>query len=137
MNKTLKKWSDDVAEYEIVQVGDHTPYAEKGHPCGYCKFEKDPVRECGHDSILAYVPVHGGITYNEREYGKWIYGFDMAHGWETPELQGDIDYITAECEKMARCIVIAAKYETRYDEAYREESDYMAVVNEFLAECGE
>lgn len=51
---------------------------------GYVAFNKRhsplPVRDRGiGDGILAYVPVHGGITYINKDQTACVFGFDTAH----------------------------------------------------------
>lgn len=83
------------------------------HYCGYCIFPKRPVKEPGYNGILRYVPVHGGITYdNERSDGTMCYGFDCGH-IDSPSGPTE-DWLTGQCEMMADSIKAARRIENQY-----------------------
>ena len=107
--EATKTWEREGVTFSIAQM-------PLGHYCGYCRFPKRPTIEEGYDGILAYVPVHGGLTYAESDAdGTMVYGFDCAHSGddENPE-RSDIDWLTAECERMAVGIAVAAEFEEAY-----------------------
>jgi len=105
----VKTWKfEDVECYLVLQ--------SSGYYCGYVRFPTRPVQEEDYEGILTYVPVHGGITYasNQAEEGM-VYGFDCAHsGDEYNTTMLDTEWLTAECEAMARAIKVAAVYEQEY-----------------------
>lgn len=97
-------------------VENHTAsYLGAGNYNGYVRFPKRPVQEKGYDGILTYVPVHGGITYAEEDDKGMVYGFDCAHfGDEDNPKLNDLQWMRAECRRLARGILIAADYEPQY-----------------------
>lgn len=104
---------------------------------GYCEFPERPTIEQGDGGILAYVPVHGGITYaSEGEHGEMVYGFDCGHAGddERPELLA-FGWLRAECEKMAACIKAAVPFEERYLLA-RTDDAKIAIVDEYAEQVG-
>jgi len=106
--------------------------------CGYCIFPKRFLIERKYDGIVTYVPVHGGITFaEEREDGSMVYGFDCAHAGDEkkPELK-DIEWLKRECERMAKALKIAKKYEKRYLLA-KDNKERAKVIEEFLKEVKE
>jgi len=122
MTETVDVWISDGKWFEIKRNtaptvrGPDYHIEERTWYCGYCTFERRPVREDGYGGILTYVPVHGGITFSHEDVdGKMTYGFDCAHVDDElrPELM-DAAWLRAESEKMARCIEIAAKHEEAY-----------------------
>ena len=113
--KALETWKADGATFSIIErnifgLSIGAPYN------GYVRFPSRPVKEEGYQGIMTYVPVHGGITYaEESEDGSMVYGFDCAHFGDenNPELF-EIDWVKAECQRMASAISIAAAYEDEY-----------------------
>jgi len=88
-----------------------------GHYCGYCRLPSRPTIETGYRGILTYVPVHGGITYANEDATDctMVYGFDCGHfDDEKNPLLRDLDWLSAECERMAEWISEAARFEERY-----------------------
>lgn len=81
---------------------------------GYVVFKKRPVREQGYDGILAYVPVHGGITFCEQDGSEVMYGFDTVHYNSHEFPRTDHEWIKQQILVMIYGIKIAAKVELRY-----------------------
>lgn len=82
---------------------------------GYIAFPKRPVRELGYEGILAYVPVHGGITYAEqKEDGSMEYGFDTAHSHSDQFPRTDVSWIKEQLRELAEGIMRAAEVEDKY-----------------------
>lgn len=81
---------------------------------GYVLFPQRPVRELGYGGILNYVPVHGGITYAEKEGRGMVYGFDTAHAHSESVTRHDPEWVRGQCQIMASGIMQAAKVEARY-----------------------
>ncbi|MEN6426082.1 MAG: hypothetical protein ABFE13_12005 [Phycisphaerales bacterium] len=108
-------WEHDGLKFTVLFVDMHYgPHG--GHYCGYVRFPKRPVREPGYEGIIAYVPVHGGVTYDHQdEDGSMVYGFDCGHYDDdnNPDLRNP-KWLHDECERMAVAILLAAKYERRY-----------------------
>lgn len=108
-------WNKDGAIFTILKT-DSTYYPN--HYCGYVRFPKRPVIETSYYGILAYVQVHGGITFAEedKDNKSMAYGFDCAHpGDDAPSsLTRNIDWLIKECYKMCTGISIAAGYEEEY-----------------------
>lgn len=128
-DKATETWEKDGIGYSIVQ---HSSY---GHYCGYCRFPERPLIEEGYFGIATYVPVHGGITYAKQDVdGSMVYGFDCAHAEddEKPETR-DVEWLKAECERMAEAIKIAVRYESLYLKATNSE-DRAFLIDEY---CGE
>lgn len=98
----------------------------KGHYCGYVRFAGCPLKHYdGYDGILAYVPVHGGLTFAERHKdGSTVYGFDCNHYNDND--QYPVEWVKAECERMGDYIHIATKYEARYLDIPEEETEKRA-----------
>lgn len=103
-------WKADGATFSIVK---HDYFG--GTYCGYVRFPKRPTIEESYKGILTYVPVHGGITYAEENKDGMVYGFDCNHAYDAsnPSLK-DMDWLKAECHRMAKCISIAAAHEEEY-----------------------
>lgn len=107
----VKSWQDDIASYEIkklfwsVEAKAIAPSLHDYH-CGYCTIGPDIIR-VDERHIEENVDVHGGVTFSHPGdvRGNWTFGFDCAHvdDENNPQLQ-DIDWLTAECESMARQI---------------------------------
>jgi hypothetical protein len=113
------------------------------HLNGYVRFPKRPVRERGYDGLLAYVPVHGGITYAKAEPHQYpesrsmVYGFDCAHaGDEARECCQDPEWVREEAIRMGKAILLAKKYERRYLRNTTNKGK-AKVIDEYLAECRE
>lgn len=106
---TVASWEKDGITHFVIK------HPSLGHYCGYCRFLQRPVEEDGYGGILMYVPVHGGITLAEQSEEGMTYGFDCAHSGDDnrPECR-DLDWLRAECERMAMGIQLAAHYEARY-----------------------
>jgi len=111
---------------EVVELHCHTPNLYRvllGDDCnvstwlcGYAIFPKRPLREEGYLHTLAQaVPVHGGITYAEQKPEGYAYGFDCAHAGDggVPQRQ-DPDWVLAEADRMAKCLLLARQYEPKW-----------------------
>lgn len=86
---------------------------------GYVRFREMPLSG---SKFMAYVPVHGGITYGKRGYdGSYIYGFDTNHAGDTkhPDIQST-EWLENECRKMGRSIMASVKFENEYLNAKNE-----------------
>jgi hypothetical protein len=81
---------------------------------GYVTFKEKPLVEPGYKGILAYVPVHGGITYCCHDELGSVYGFDTNHGTSPKYPIRDIAWIKEEISVMARGIIYAASIEEAY-----------------------
>ena len=102
---------------EAGEIGGHEYWIVRG-PFeglnGYVVFPKRPVREPGYDGILAYVPVHGGITYAEADDLGMVYGFDTAH-YDSDEFpRYDHDWVKGQIKVMLDGIKKAAEIEDKY-----------------------
>ena len=127
-SQATETWERDGVTYSIVY------HEGMGQPCGYCRFAKRSVREEGYDGILAYVPVHGGITYAERDDdGSIVYGFDCAH-YNSPPAP-DTAWLHEQCELMARAILAAKPYEKRYLRCVSQKGK-AKVLDEYLESIG-
>jgi len=102
---------------------DGVEYLVLPHPCadrgigglnGYVCFKEKPVKEQGDGGILAYVPVHGGITYSSHEDGMSVYGFDTGHCDSDEYPIRSHEWIKEQCAIMARAIRLAASLEDEY-----------------------
>ncbi len=135
----VRSWDGDEGVVFSIVIQDRL--GDPGHPCGYARFPKRPVREEGYRGIMTFVDVHGGITYaSEDEDGSMVYGFDCSHSgdwsrWDPTGRQWTEDEVAEQCERMAFGIVTAAKYEEDYllasDAEQRAE-----VIDRFHAEIG-
>lgn len=86
-----------------------------GHACGYARFPSKPVKEDGYYGILTYVPVHGGITYAEKDDAGMVYGFDCAHsGDDCDPRTWDTEWLKGQCHVMVDAIIAAATVEDEY-----------------------
>ena len=109
----LRVWEEDGLTLSILRM-------KRGHLCGYVRFPSRPVREIGYKGILAFVPVHGGITYaSEEDDGSMVYGFDCSHAgdWSPHDTSGK-NWTEGEAEtetrNMASGIRHAIPFEARY-----------------------
>lgn len=139
-NNTMKSWQKDELTLEVIWVRDHF--------CGYVTFKKRPFREQHYNGFLAYVPVHGGITYaHEEKDGKMTYGFDCAHCNDYVEYsfrtslpqtghKWTLEEVVAETEKLAKGLQVALKYELRYLRNISNKGK-AKVIDEYLKEIGE
>ena len=130
-SKAIKQWEKDGVSFSIIL---------DRHHCGYCRFPERPTAEEGYNGILTYAPVHGGLTYAEQdEDGSMVYGFDCAHSGDDsrPELR-DLDWLTAECEKMATAIKAAVSVEEGYllSETEEEKAVVISSYHEALGQEG-
>lgn len=126
-----EQWVDEKGlVYSLVQVS-------MGHYCGYVTYPARLAQEEAYSGILAYVPVHGGITLAEEAFdGAMTYGFDCMHvGDDTDPNCTNIDWLKMQCEMMAQGIDIAIRYETKYLAASGEER--LVVITEYLNEVAE
>lgn len=82
---------------------------------GYAVFKNKPVRENDYNGILAYVPVHGGITlcHHEKD-GKVVYGFDTLHYNSQEYPRTDKEWVKGQISIMIAGIKQAAKVELKY-----------------------
>ena len=88
---------------------------------GYLYFKKRPVREKGYDGILAYVPVHGGITYATGEKdGSIVYGFDTAHCDSHDFPRFNSEWIKGQLRIMLKGILKAKSVELKYLKAIKQ-----------------
>lgn len=119
-SQAVKQWEKDGVSFSLIQADNAL---SRKHYCGYCRFSERPVIEQGYDGILAYVPVHGYITYAEQDKdGSMVYGFDCAHSGDDSRSElHNLNWLTAECEKMAEAIRSAALIEEEYLQSETEE----------------
>ena len=70
--------------------------------CGYAAYQGNPLAGLGYE---INVSVHGGMTLSE-DIGEWhVFGFDCAHARDHFDpCCRDLDWLTAECERMAASI---------------------------------
>lgn len=111
MRVVIKQWTKDDLEFEITQVSIEkevvAQLAALGiQTCWYCGYVTFPfVPDVDPDNI----EVHGGITYHNEENDRATLGFDCNHyGDEMDDRLSDIDWLTAECERMAANIIEAS-----------------------------
>jgi len=95
-------------QYWIVPASFHGGYN------GYVVFPKRPVKEREHEGIINYVPVHGGITYAEKDKLGMVYGFDTCHYNSDDFPKNDMKWIKKQCEIMIKGILAASKVEKEY-----------------------
>lgn len=107
--KASALFEEDDIIYSIVKQ-------EFGHYCGYVRFPRRIVREPGYDGILAYTPVHGGITYAEADSldGSMVYGFDCAHSNSHELPTNDPEWLLWQCRLMRWGICFLAPAESLY-----------------------
>ena len=88
------------------------------HNCGYVIVDKDhPLYEISYQDIPNF-EVHGGVTFSGNisdiapEHKLWAIGFDAAHSGDKTLGIGypgdtfkDVDYMTKECENLAKQII--------------------------------
>jgi hypothetical protein len=127
---------DSDPDPEIRRIGARYS-AEFGKYNGYVQFPNLPTVAPGYKGILAYVPVHGGITYFQQWWdGSVTYGFDTGHSHseEMGETINDMGWLMAEAESMARNILIVARFEPYYLNARTEERKAVVLnrMNRFL-----
>ena len=140
-NKAVEVWKDESGvQYSVVRC-EHSDISLRydlrgGHYCGYCRFVERPLVEPGDKGIATYVPVHWGITWAQGDEDGMVYGFDCNHHGdsENPQVE-DIEWVKAECERMARGILLAAEYEEEY---LTSEGDARGeVLDRYIAQCRE
>jgi hypothetical protein len=110
IRETIKEWTKDGVRYEIVKVTLNLPDAPPDMVermktmmqfdwyCGYCRIALEDMKVDPHK-----IDVHGGVTYGEKHSdGTVTIGFDCNHYQDEndPNLK-DIDWLTAECERMS------------------------------------
>ncbi len=125
-DKADKTWQKGDATFSIWFCRDHY--------CGYVRYPKRFTIESGYDGFLTYVPVHGGLTYTKEDTnGSIVYGFDCAHCDDGGNpLCRDLDWLTAECERMDTALRLAPEYEKRYLVAATNK-DKAAIIEEYHA----
>ena len=96
--------------YEYFVMLAPTEYAYNG----YVVFPKKPVKENDYNGILAYVPVHGGITLCEHTKEGVIYGFDTVHYNSHEFPRTNLDWIKSEIKVMIDGILTAKEVELKY-----------------------
>ena len=124
-------WENGGLSYQLIN--------RSGFYCGYVRFPERPVREEGHDGLLTYVPVHGGITYANTDGQSAMYGFDCAHLGDASDPRcSDVDWLKAECERMGAGILTAGRYEDEYLRAasYEEKAAVIGRYHEEMARAG-
>jgi hypothetical protein len=89
------------------------PFLEVGYN-GYAVWKERPLVEPGFYGVLAYVPVHGGITYAEHDELGTVYGFDTAHANSEGFPIRDIEWIKHEILMLILGVEMAAKIEPEY-----------------------
>lgn len=111
-NEELRRAKAQRAKQDIIDILQRLS-DECGYN-GYIHFKKRPVREKGYNGIMAYVPVHGGITYASEDKQGIVYGFDTAHATQEGVPIRDRAWIKSEIQAMRRGILRAAKVEKKY-----------------------
>ena len=107
----IERGEIDGCEYFILRA----PLGSQEALNGYCVFKKRPTRETGYNGILTYVPVHGGITYAERDKdGSMVYGFDTLHCDSHEKPRTDPEWIKGQIQVMIAGIRKAAEVEGKY-----------------------
>jgi hypothetical protein len=113
----VKEWNDGESRAYCITRSTETFGRNPNWHCGYIMFPKCPMQRPGYMDFLAYTPVHGGLTYAQEMpgTGRYVYGFDCAHGGDeyNDDLK-DIEWLTAECERMGAFIELAIPYEPAY-----------------------
>ena len=114
-SNATRYWEKDGIAYAILKMS-------FGHYCGYCAFPQKPVKEESYHGVLTTVDVHGGITLAERMGDGMVYGFDCGHWGDAKDPRcRDLDWLSAECERMAAGILDAAEREDEYMKRWGEE----------------
>lgn len=94
----------------VLQIRQHP----RGHYCGYALFPIPLLAEEDYSGIVAFVPVHGSVTFAQRlDDGRMAYGFDTNHGNEGPEWR-DLDRLSKEIERMTVGLVTAREFEADF-----------------------
>ena len=86
---------------------------DMGHPCGYVRVPDCPVAT--YEGIMAYVPVHGGLTYAKQDDGSVVYGFDCAHSHSRPHLFNNPEWMRMQCRQMVDGILTALPLRAEYN----------------------
>ena len=88
---------------------------QKRHNCGYVRLPESPIDS--YDGIMAYVPVHGGLTYAHRDDdGSVVFGFDCAHYNSEQFPINDEGWLKQECRDMVDGILAAIAVCKQYEE---------------------
>ncbi len=86
---------------------------------GYVAFEKRHApmtirRRGAGDDVFPYVPVHGGITYINKDQTACVFGFDTAH-YNSRYVPGkDKNWIRWQCQVLYEGLILAAKIGKHY-----------------------
>lgn len=108
LGKVVKTWEHDGIKFMILDMvwADRVKVLAPmlhDYYCGYCNL---PTK-LDYQVAESDVDVHGGITFQRDEPdGTFTYGFDCAHALDeiNPSLR-DLNFITEECESMAKQIM--------------------------------
>ena len=78
---------------------------------GYVAFPKRhaPRLKMGSGNIVQYIPVHGGITYMEKDSVAAVWGFDTQHLSSEKEPIAEPEWVVANCWILYRGLKLAAK----------------------------
>jgi hypothetical protein len=94
-------------------------YEQEAGLQGYVAFPKRRAplltrRIGGEDSLLKYVPVHGGITYALKDETAMVYGFDTSHFNSAAFPIREKKFIRWQCQLLYEGIMRARKIEREY-----------------------
>ena len=82
---------------------------------GYIRFPTRPVKDPSCEGILAYVAVHGGITFaQEQDDGSMLYGYDTNHVFSGDYPTDDPEWHRQQCQVMLDGILLAVTLEDEY-----------------------
>ena len=81
---------------------------------GYACFPTRPVVEPDYNGIIAYVPVHGGVTLAHEYSDGMVYGFDTLHYDSHNYPRFEKEWIRDQIKVMIHGILVAAKVEKKY-----------------------
>jgi len=68
-----------------------------------------PRLKMGTGNIVQYIPVHGGITYMEKDSVAAVWGFDTQHLSSEKEPIAEPEWVVANCWILYRGLKLAAK----------------------------
>jgi hypothetical protein len=92
--------------------------------CGYACFSEPLLPETDDytDGVISFVPVHGGITFNQYLDDAFVYGFDCNHvGDEHKEYTEDINWLKEETERMVVGIILLSQFQFSLEQVSAEE----------------
>ncbi len=104
----MKKWRAEDESYRRLLR------RQLGGLNGYAVFPKGWLKEGAYGGILAYVPVHWGITYNETSELGQVFGFDTGHADSEKFPREDPKWIQQQLTQMVIGLEKAHEVERSY-----------------------